>query len=90
MAKTKWEKCPISDILDKLTNLLQIRQVSVSLCDNEPYLNFDQKWSFITIIPTRCAHQVAKGPGAEAGRRLAKVGAAAFSKKAYVIFLYAT
>ena len=37
LAKTEWEKCPISDILDKLTKLFQIRQVWASLCDNKPY-----------------------------------------------------
>ena len=43
LAKTEWEKCPISDILDKLTKLFQIRQVCTSLCDNKPYPNFVSK-----------------------------------------------
>ena len=43
LAKTEWEKCPISDILDKLTKLFQIRQVCASLCDNKPYSNFASK-----------------------------------------------
>ena len=43
LTKTEWEKCPISDILDKLTKLFQIRQVWTSLCDNEPYPNFASK-----------------------------------------------
>ena len=43
LAKTEWEKCPISDILDKLTKLLQIRQVCMSFCDNKSYPNFASK-----------------------------------------------
>ena len=46
LAKTEWEKCPISDILDKLTKLFQIRQVCASLCDNKPYPNFASKVVF--------------------------------------------
>ena len=46
LAKTEWEKCPISDILDKLTKLFQIRQVCASLCDNKPYPNFVSKVVF--------------------------------------------
>ena len=43
LAKTEWEKCPTSDILQKLTKLFQIRQVWTSLCDNKPYPNFASK-----------------------------------------------
>ena len=46
LAKTKWEKCPISDILDKLTKLFQIGQVCASLCNNKPYPNFASKVVF--------------------------------------------
>ena len=37
LTKTEWEKCPIHDILDKLTKLFQIRRVWTSLCDNKPW-----------------------------------------------------
>ena len=46
LAKTEWEKCPISDILNKLTKLFQIRQVCASLCNNKPYPNFLSKVVF--------------------------------------------
>ena len=46
LAKTEWEKCPISYIVDKLTKLFQIRQVYASLCDNKPYINFASKVVF--------------------------------------------
>ena len=46
LSKTKWEKCPISDILDKPTKIFQIRQVCASLCDNKPYPNFVSKVVF--------------------------------------------
>ena len=40
LAKTEREKCPLSDILDKLTKSFQIRQVCMSLCNDIPYSNF--------------------------------------------------
>ena len=43
LAKTEWEKCPISDILDKLTKLFQIRQVWTSLRDNKPWSSLVSK-----------------------------------------------
>ena len=43
LTKTEWEKCPIPDILDKLTKLFQIKQVCAILCDNKPYPNFASK-----------------------------------------------
>ena len=46
LIKIEWKKCPISDILDKLTKLFQIRQVCASLCDNKPYPNFASKVVF--------------------------------------------
>ena len=46
LAKTEREKCPLSDILDKLTKLFQIRQVCASLCDNKPYPNIVSKVVF--------------------------------------------
>ena len=35
LTKIEWEKCPISDVLDKLTKLFQIRRVWTSLSDNK-------------------------------------------------------
>ena len=43
LTKTEWEKCPIRDILDKVTKLFQIRQVWTSLRDNKPCQNFVSK-----------------------------------------------
>ena len=41
---------PISDTLDKLTKLFQIRKVCVSLCDNRPYPKFASKVVLMTLI----------------------------------------
>ena len=46
LAKTEREKCPLSDILDKLTKSFQIRQVCMSLCNDIPYSNFVSKVVF--------------------------------------------
>ena len=45
LTKTEWEKCPISDILDKTTKIFQIRRFCASLCDNKPWLFWCQKLS---------------------------------------------
>ena len=37
MAKIEWEKCPISQFLDVIPKLFQIRQVCVKIIDNNPY-----------------------------------------------------
>ena len=43
MARIEWEKCPISQILDVVSKLFQIRRVCAILCDNKPYPNFASK-----------------------------------------------
>ena len=37
LTKTEWEKCPISDILDKPTKIFQIRRFCASLRNNKPW-----------------------------------------------------
>ena len=43
LTKTEWEKCPIHNILDKLTKLFQIRRVWTSLRDNKPWSSLVSK-----------------------------------------------
>ena len=38
MAKIEWKKCPISQFLDVIPKLFQIRRVCAKIIDNNPYL----------------------------------------------------
>ena len=43
MAKIEWEKCPITQFLDVIPKLFQIRRVCAKIIDNNPYPFWCQK-----------------------------------------------